>query len=139
MSSIKYQPCRNGCGKMIYWGDLKSPDGKKSIPMEKGTKEGHNCPNSEWAMKNKSKELGTSVIGFVLEIKQSQKDYIEKSEKRITQLELSRWDFTTDDKIRALDEKLEKLIKTGIPIPTTSESVPAPTEQVLALTRHTQG
>jgi hypothetical protein len=109
MSSTMYKKCNNGCGKEIYFGDVKSAGGK-SIPLERGTKDPHQCPNSDFNMRrDKPKALGKSVIDYVLEIKKDYDTFKAQTALRMEKLELSRWDFTTDDKVRALEEKVATL------------------------------
>ena len=50
--------CRNGCGAEITWDPKQKSASGKSIPIDAVTNKPHQCPNSDFAMKKKTPELG---------------------------------------------------------------------------------
>ena len=46
--------CQYGCGKELIWDTARLSQSGKMIPIEKGTNEPHNCPNSPY---NKGKTV----------------------------------------------------------------------------------
>ena len=83
--------CRNGCGAEITWDPKQKSASGKSIPIDVITHNPHQCPNSDFAMKKKTPELGHSVIDEVIEIKQELRELKKMIEDRLTKLEMSRW------------------------------------------------
>ena len=80
-------PCRNGCGKNIYFDQAKKSATGKPIPLEADTGQPHNCPKSAY---NLNKNAGQSKIGneSITDVISKLKADVEKLDKRLADIEV---------------------------------------------------
>lgn len=93
MSQKKQTPCRNGCGKDIYFDDTKKSQSGKPIPLEAGTGQPHNCPRSPYNMKRQETAASPALDGKTSAeyIAQVLEPKIKSLEDRVNTLELKQW------------------------------------------------
>jgi hypothetical protein len=82
--------CNNNCGVMITFDpNVKSTSGKM-IPLELETGKQHNCKNSKWNLEH-NRDTQKLIVKILEDLRLLRDEKLPMMEKRISDLELSRW------------------------------------------------